>query len=30
MSIPLYGANKDGNAADKALNGGFGPDAIWK
>ena len=27
MSIPLYGANKDGNAADKALNGGFGPDA---
>ena len=27
MSIPMYGQNKDGNAADKALNGGFGQAA---
>ena len=27
MGIPLYGQNKDGNAIDKALNGGYGQDA---
>ena len=27
MSIPMYGQNKDGNAADKALNGGFGQES---
>ena len=27
MSIPMYGSNKDGHAADKALNGGFGQGA---
>jgi hypothetical protein len=26
MSIPMYGSNKDGDALDKALNGGFGKD----
>ena len=27
MSIPMYGQNKDGDALDKALNGGFGEAA---
>tara|TARA_R100000152_G_C6757613_1_gene181452 strand:+ start:697 stop:1209 length:513 start_codon:yes stop_codon:yes gene_type:complete len=27
MAIPMYGQNKDGNALDKALNGGFSDEA---
>ena len=27
MAIPMYGQNKDGDALDKALNGGYGQDA---
>ena len=27
MGIPLYGQNKDGNALDKAQNGGYGQEA---